>query len=108
MGLVELGVGLIPAGGGTKEMLVRALERAGKDPENDLFPHLSQAFETIALGKVSGSAHEAKALGLLRSDDGVSMNRDRLIAECRQMRRRPNRPRERWTSSLSPTSEMSE
>ena len=35
-----------------------------KDPENDLFPHLSQAFETIALGKVSGSAHEAKALGL--------------------------------------------
>ena len=49
MGLVELGVGLIPAGGGTKEMLVRALERAGKDPENDLFPHLSQAFETIAL-----------------------------------------------------------
>ncbi len=83
MGLVELGVGLIPAGGGTKEMLVRALERAGKDPENDLFPHLSQAFETIALGKVSGSAHEAKALGLLRGDDGISMNRDRLIADAK-------------------------
>jgi 3-hydroxyacyl-CoA dehydrogenase len=83
MGLVELGVGLIPAGGGTKEMLLRALEKAGKDPENDLFPHLSQVFETIALGKVSGSAYEAKALGLLRGDDGVSMNRDRLIADAK-------------------------
>ena len=83
IGLVELGVGLIPAGGGTKEMLVRSLERAGKDPENDLFPHLSQAFETIALGKVSGSAHEAQALGLLRSGDGISMNRDRLIADAK-------------------------
>ena len=83
IGLVELGVGLIPAGGGTKEMLVRSLERVEKDPENDLFPHLSQAFETIALGKVSGSAHEAKALGLLRGDDGISMNRDRLIADAK-------------------------
>ena len=83
MGLVELGVGLIPAGGGTKEMLVRSLERAGKDPENDLFPQLSQAFETIALGKVSGSAHEARTLGLLRAEDGISMNRDRLIADAK-------------------------
>jgi len=84
IGLVELGVGLIPAGGGTKEMLVRSLERAGgKHLENDLFPHLSQAFETIALGKVSGSAQEAKVLGLLRSGDGVSMNRDRLIADAK-------------------------
>jgi 3-hydroxyacyl-CoA dehydrogenase len=83
MGLVELGVGLIPAGGGTKEMLVRSQERAGKDPENDLFPQLSQAFETIALGKVSGSAHEARSLGLLRAEDGISMNRDRLIADAK-------------------------
>ena len=83
IGLVELGVGVIPAGGGTKEMLVRSLERAGKDPENDLFPHLSQSFETIALGKVSASANEAKALGLLRSGDGISMNRDRLIADAK-------------------------
>jgi len=83
MGLVELGVGLIPAGGGTKEMLVRSLARAGKGPENDLFPQLSQAFETIALGKVSGSAHEARTLGLLRAEDGVSMNRDRLIADAK-------------------------
>jgi len=83
IGLVELGVGLIPAGGGTKEMLVRSLERAGKDTENELFPYLSQAFETIALGKISGSAHEAKALGLLRTGDGISMNRDRLIADAK-------------------------
>ena len=83
MGLVELGVGLIPAGGGTKEMLLRSLERAGKDPESDLFPHLSQAFETIALGKVSGSAHEAKALELMRAEDGISMNRARLIADAK-------------------------
>ena len=83
IGLVELGVGLIPAGGGTKEMLVRSLERAGADKENDLFPHLSQVFETIALGKVSGSAHEAKTLGLVRTGDGISMNRDRLIADAK-------------------------
>ncbi|MBM3803520.1 MAG: 3-hydroxyacyl-CoA dehydrogenase/enoyl-CoA hydratase family protein [Acidimicrobiia bacterium] len=83
MGLVESGVGLIPAGGGTKEMLVRAVERAGKDPENDLFPHLSQAFETIALGKVSGSADDARSLGFLRRGDGISRQRDRLIADAK-------------------------
>lgn len=83
MGLVELGVGLIPAGGGTKEMLLRSLDRAGKDVENDLFPHLSQAFETIALAKVSGSASEARVLGFLRQGDGVSMNPDRLIQDAK-------------------------
>jgi 3-hydroxyacyl-CoA dehydrogenase len=83
VGLVELGVGLIPAAGGTKEMLLRSLARAGKDTENELFPHLSQAFETIALAKVSGSAHEAKALGFLSDFDGISMNRDRLIEDAK-------------------------
>jgi 3-hydroxyacyl-CoA dehydrogenase len=83
IGLVELGVGLIPAGGGTKEMLLRSLERAGKDLENDLFPHLGQAFETIALAKVSGSAPEARNLGFLRAEDGISMNRDRVIADAK-------------------------
>jgi 3-hydroxyacyl-CoA dehydrogenase len=83
VGLVELGVGLIPAAGGTKEMLLRSLARAGKDAENELFPHLSQAFETIALAKVSGSAHEAKALGFLSDSDGISMNRDRLIQDAK-------------------------
>ena len=66
MGLVELGVGLIPAGGGTKEMLLRILTRCGSDPEEDLFPHLRRSFETVAMGKVSGSALEARKLGFLR------------------------------------------
>jgi 3-hydroxyacyl-CoA dehydrogenase len=83
MGLVELGVGLIPAGGGTKEMLLRSLASAGQNPENDLFPLLSQKFETIALAKVSGSAHEARKLGFLREQDGISMNRDRLIQDAK-------------------------
>jgi 3-hydroxyacyl-CoA dehydrogenase len=83
MGLVELGVGLIPAGGGTKEMLLRSLARDGREPENDLFPHLSQAFEIIALGKVSGSAFEARSFGFLKEHDGISMNRDRLIQDAK-------------------------
>jgi len=82
MGLVELGVGLIPAGGGTKEMLLRSLARAGGDASN-LFEPLSQAFETIALGKVSGSAREARRLGFLNAQDGISMNRDRLLQDAK-------------------------
>jgi 3-hydroxyacyl-CoA dehydrogenase len=83
IGLVELGVGLIPAAGGTKEMLLRSVARAGKDAENELFPHLREAFETIALAKVSGSAHEARKLGFLSDSDGISMNRDRLIQDAK-------------------------
>ena len=84
MGLVELGVGLIPAGGGTKEMLLRSQLWARRDPEEDLLPHLRRAFETIALGKVSGSALEAGSLGFLRDSDGISMNRDRLIQDAKE------------------------
>jgi 3-hydroxyacyl-CoA dehydrogenase len=69
MGLVELGVGLIPAGGGLKEMLLRSLAKAGTDPGEELFPHLRQSFETIAMGKVSASALEARKLGFLREGD---------------------------------------
>ena len=83
MGLVELGVGLIPAGGGTKEMLLRSLAKAAGDPEEDLFPHLRQGFETIAMGKVSGSALEARKLGFLREHDGISMSCDRVIQEAK-------------------------
>ena len=82
-GLVELGVGLIPAGGGTKEMLLRSLKQSSRDPENDLFPHLRVAFETIATAKVSGSAHAARNLGFLSEHDGISMNRDRLIQDAK-------------------------
>jgi 3-hydroxyacyl-CoA dehydrogenase len=84
MGLVELGVGLIPAGGGTKEMLLRSVNKARQSSEEDLFPHLRQSFETIALGKVSGSALEARSLGFLKGSDGVTMNRDRLIRDAKE------------------------
>src|SRR5918993_3602147 len=85
IGLVEVGVGLIPAGGGTKEMLVRALDSipAGVT-EADPFPFVKRAFETIALAKVATSAEEARQLGFLREEDSVSMNQDRLIADAKQ------------------------
>jgi 3-hydroxyacyl-CoA dehydrogenase len=84
-GLVEVGVGIIPAGGGTKEMLLRALDSipAGMD-DADPFPFVKRAFETIALAKVSTSAEEAKGHGYLREDDTISMNADRLIADAKQ------------------------
>jgi 3-hydroxyacyl-CoA dehydrogenase len=71
MGLVEVGVGLIPAGGGCKEFAQRAAEQT---PNGDLLPFIKNAFETIALGKVAKSAPEAKKLGLLRPSDLVVMN----------------------------------
>ena len=60
IGLVEVGVGLIPAGGGTKEMLARAME-AMPDPNGDLLPHVQRVFETIGFGKVSTSAPHGTA-----------------------------------------------
>jgi 3-hydroxyacyl-CoA dehydrogenase len=83
MGLVEAGVGLIPGGGGTKEMLIRANERAGAD-DLDLFHALRPIFETIAMAKVGTSAEECRELGFLRREDGVSMNRDRLVADAKE------------------------
>src|SRR5437588_12847307 len=85
MGLVEVGVGLIPAGGGTKEMLVRAMDAipAGV-AEADPFPFVKRAFETIALAKVATSAAEARGFGFLREEDSFSMNADRLIADAKQ------------------------
>jgi 3-hydroxyacyl-CoA dehydrogenase len=83
-GLVEVGVGIIPAGGGTKEMTVRALDAVAKGDDADPFPFLKRAFETIAMAKVSTSAAEARQLGFLSADDTVSMNADRLIADAKQ------------------------
>lgn len=85
IGLVELGVGLVPAGGGTKEFLIRHLDRAGRNEEVDLFPFVKQVFETIGMAKVATSAREAQQMGFLRGSDRVVMNRDRLIAEAKQM-----------------------
>jgi 3-hydroxyacyl-CoA dehydrogenase len=85
IGLVEVGVGIIPAGCGTKEMLVRALDSIPKDMKDaDPFPFVKRAFETIALAKVATSAEEARSLGFLSEDDSISMNRDRLIADAKK------------------------
>jgi 3-hydroxyacyl-CoA dehydrogenase len=85
IGLVEVGVGIIPAGGGTKEMLVRTMDLIPKDASDaDPFPFVKRAFETIALAKVATSAEEARALGFLSADDTVSMNADRLIADAKK------------------------
>jgi 3-hydroxyacyl-CoA dehydrogenase len=84
IGLVEVGVGIIPAGGGTKEMLVRALDAIPKGADDaDPFPFIKRAFETIALAKVATSAEEARQYGFLAADDAVSMNSDRLIADAK-------------------------
>ncbi|MDQ3069203.1 MAG: 3-hydroxyacyl-CoA dehydrogenase NAD-binding domain-containing protein, partial [Acidobacteriota bacterium] len=83
MGLVEVGVGLIPAGGGTKEMLARAME-AMPDPGGDVLPHVQRVFETIAFGKVSTSAPDARRIGYLRDVDAVTMNRERLLEDAKR------------------------
>jgi len=84
MGLVEVGVGLIPAGGGTKEMVLRSQERVPEGATVDLLPLLRGAFETIAMAKVSTSAEDARRLGFLRPTDGISMNPDHLLYDAKQ------------------------
>ena len=93
IGLVEAGVGLIPGGGGTKEMLIRANEHASgtasslpssAESDLDLFHALRPVFETIAMAKVGTSGEECRDLGFLRREDGVSMNRDRLVADAKE------------------------
>jgi 3-hydroxyacyl-CoA dehydrogenase len=81
IGLVEVGVGLIPAGGGTKEMLARAT--AALAPKADLLNATQRVFETIGFGKVSTSAPDARAIGYLRSVDAVTMSRDRLLHDAK-------------------------
>lgn len=85
IGLVEVGVGIIPAGCGTKEMLVRAMDSIPTDMKDaDPFPFVKRAFETIALAKVATSAEEARDFGFLREEDSISMNSDRLIADAKK------------------------
>jgi 3-hydroxyacyl-CoA dehydrogenase len=96
IGLVEAGVGLIPAGGGTKEMLLRALDAAAalappdpRDPPSrfaqsgEVATALRRSLETMAMAKVATSAAEARALGLLNDADGITMNRERLLADAK-------------------------
>jgi 3-hydroxyacyl-CoA dehydrogenase len=96
IGLVEAGVGLIPAGGGTKEMLLRAVDAAvalappdPKDPASrfaqsaELGTALRRVFENIALAKVSTSAAEARGLGLMTAADRITLNRERLLLDAK-------------------------
>jgi 3-hydroxyacyl-CoA dehydrogenase len=85
MGLVEAGVGLIPGGGGSKEMLIRANEHASGGDDLDLFHALRPIFETLAMAKVGTSAEECCDFGFLRREDGVSMNRERLVADAKEV-----------------------
>jgi 3-hydroxyacyl-CoA dehydrogenase len=99
MGLVEVGVGLLPGGGGCKEMLLRALDSATSVTHHsrsarsgapsaliesvELMEAMKRAFETVAMGKVSTSAHEAHGLGFLQGSDRITMNRDRVLADAK-------------------------
>src|SRR5271154_312902 len=85
MGLVEAGVGLIPGGGGSKEMLIRANEHAAGGEDLDLFHALVPIFQTIAMAKVGTSAEENRDLGFLRREDGVSMNGARLVGDAKEV-----------------------
>jgi 3-hydroxyacyl-CoA dehydrogenase len=81
IGLVEVGVGLIPGGGGTKEMLIRTMR--GAPPKGDAMPFVQRVFETIAFATVSTSAAHAKELLYLREYDEITMNRERLMADAK-------------------------
>ncbi|MCF8054619.1 MAG: 3-hydroxyacyl-CoA dehydrogenase/enoyl-CoA hydratase family protein [Deltaproteobacteria bacterium] len=88
MGLVEVGVGVIPAGGGTKELALRCTEglpHGVVEAGLNLQPLYAKAFENIAMAKVATSAVEAKELGLIRKTETVCMNRDQQIWEAKQM-----------------------
>jgi 3-hydroxyacyl-CoA dehydrogenase len=84
MGLVETGVGIIPAGGGTKEMLFRFASDLESYPEADPFEAVRRAFMLIAMAQTSQSALEARKLGFLRSQDQITMNRERLLADAKR------------------------
>jgi len=83
MGLVEVGVGLIPAGSGTKELLCRTLERIPEGLDVDLLPYVGKVFEAIAMAKVSMSAEDARSIGFLRQADQVTMNRAHLLSDAK-------------------------
>src|SRR5580693_7388922 len=89
MGLVEVGVGLLPGAGGCKEMLLRAVDSAesirpgGRGESVELMEAMKRIFETIATAKVATSAHEARGLGFLRDSDSITMNRERVLSDAK-------------------------
>lgn len=86
IGLVELRVGLIPAGGGTKEMALRCLNGITcPAPVEELFPHVNRAFETLRDSKVSQDAAEAVELGYLRRTDPISLNQETHLDDAKQL-----------------------
>jgi 3-hydroxyacyl-CoA dehydrogenase len=93
MGLVECGVGLLPAGGGCKEMTIEAIRAAaavrdgGRTESVELMDALRRNFEWIAMAKVSTSAEEARQMGYLGAADSITMNRDRLLMEAKRLAR---------------------
>ncbi len=88
-GLVEVGVGLLPGGGGCKEMLLRAVDSAasirsgGRGESVELMEAMKKAFETIAMAKVATSAAEARRLGFLTPSDRITMNRERVLSDAK-------------------------
>ena len=96
IGLVEAGVGILPAGGGCKEIAVRAHQAAQFAAGGDVLPFIQKYFQTVAMATVSGSALEAKELGLLRQTDTVVFNAFELlhvaIAEARALAESGYRP----------------
>jgi 3-hydroxyacyl-CoA dehydrogenase len=89
-GLVEVGVGLLPGGGGCKEMTIRAIHKAthirphGRGESVELMEAMKQAFETVAMAKVSTSAMEARNLGFLSTGDNITMNRERVLSDAKE------------------------
>src|SRR5947209_917239 len=90
MGLVEVGVGLLPGGGGCKEMLLRAIDNArairpdGRGESVELMEGIKRAFEIIGTAKVSTSAYEARDLGFLSDGDLITMNRERILTDAKE------------------------
>lgn len=84
IGLVELGAGVIPAGGGTKEIVRRIVNPAMKTDNAEAFPFLQRAFLQIGQAKVATSAEEARSMGILSPSDRIVMNRERLLTEAKR------------------------
>jgi 3-hydroxyacyl-CoA dehydrogenase len=90
MGLVEVGVGLLPGGGGCKELLLRAIDNAhairpdGRAESVELMEGMKRAFELIGTAKVSTSAYEARDFGFLSDGDLISMNRERVLTDAKE------------------------
>ena len=83
-GLVEFGVGIVPAGGGAKEMMRRALNPVMRTKNAEVLPHIQKIFEQIAFAKVSSSAKEAREMQILAPSDRIVMNRAHLLSEAKR------------------------